>query len=62
MISAPTEISVYAAGIPILDHRFAGGEPPGPYVFIAALTVPGGDPTIPAQLLSSAVAYFTFTP
>jgi Metallo-peptidase family M12B Reprolysin-like len=59
---ASSILPVYAAGIPILDHRFAGGEPPGPYVFIAALTVPGGNPTIPAQLLSSAVAYFTFTP
>src|SRR3990172_4589457 len=30
--------------------------------FIAALTVPGGNPTIPAQLLSSAVANSAFTP
>jgi len=52
----------YAADIPILDHTFAGSEPPGTYVFIAALTVPGGNPTIPAQLLSSAVANFAFTP
>lgn len=52
----------YAVDIPILDYTFAGGEPPGTYVFIAALTVPGGNPTVPADRLSIGVGFFVFTP
>jgi hypothetical protein len=30
--------------------------------YLAALTVPGGNPTVPAELLSFGFAYFVFTP
>jgi hypothetical protein len=52
----------YAVDVPILDYAFTGAEPPGAYIFFAALTVPGGNPSVPAELLSSSVAYFVFAP
>jgi hypothetical protein len=52
----------YAVDVPILDYAFTGAEPPGAYIFFAALTVPGGNPSVPAELLSSGVAYFVFAP
>jgi hypothetical protein len=52
----------FAVDIPILDHTFSGAEPPGSYLFLALLTVPGGNPTVPADRLSVAVGSFVFTP
>jgi hypothetical protein len=52
----------FAVDIPILDHHFTGAEPPGSYIFLALLTVPGGNPAVPADRLSAGVGSFVFTP
>jgi hypothetical protein len=52
----------FAADLPVLDYTFTGAEPPGAYVFVAILTVVGGNPQVIADRLSVSVAFFTFAP
>ncbi|HEY7819287.1 MAG TPA: M12 family metallo-peptidase [Vicinamibacteria bacterium] len=52
----------FVADLVLLDHQFTGTEPSGTYLFAVALTVPGGPPTEPANILSLAWATFTYAP
>lgn len=61
-LAAPSFQLGYAPDLPIASFAFSGAEPPGPYVFVAILAVPGSSPAVASNILSYGVAAFSFSP
>ena len=52
----------YVVDLPLASYTFTGAEPPGNYVYLMRLIVPGGDPGNPGDILSQGVAVVSFSP
>lgn len=52
----------YAPDLALASYTFTGAEPAGNYFYLAVLTVPGGHPATPADVLSQSLAVVSFGP